>query len=778
MGVNLNNWQANPWPLKDEWHPTEWVINQCRDVLEMKMMKTKTITRAFCLVLAGLTPNLHAQDRAQDRVLLDYNMKTPPPTDWAVKGYAFGTRSPVPIERQKYALATQSQRYVKTGRMTSPGFTIESDYIKVHCAGTYHPTEVAVVLMVDGKAVRSCSPEPGYGFLGAKLPSVRFFQPPDPAEYFFDVRELRGKEAVLEVRDQHYDGIFFEVKITETDQGPDKKEKLITEAVDWVEEQFETKIEGGFLQVPVGHLAGTPLQRVTVEVDGEEKLSVYLPIAFGDMETAGYEAVYDLTPYRGKQLKVSYHRFGESGPAKFLMQREIPGREVSDNKPAFHVYNRIGMLNDPNGLVYYKGEWHLFHQFNYNVSHLDWMHYVSKDLMHWEERPIALFHDALGSMHSGSAAVDVFNTSDWGTDNNPPLVLAYTASAGNGGVDKIQTQCLAYSNDGGRNFIKYQGNPVLGHDQHIIKDRPGDPNARDPKIFWFSPTKGRDAQAKDGYWVMVLFEQKGHNIYTSPDLKTWTKTGAVEGFHECPELFPLAVDGDPEKVQWIMYGAKGRYHIGSFDGKTFKPETIEQIPMFYGDKCYAAQTFNNTEKGPDGQPRRVQVVWQGGRLGQISLPNELTLHNTPLGERICQLPAKEIENLYQKTESFDGLVLEPDAANPLADFKSGLYDIDLEVDLSKAQQLILTIRGNRLVIDASTDGLSLGDHMKIPGTKKLHLRVVVDNTSQDIYFGERGLFYSPRMVKPGDDKSLGIEVKGGNAVATKFRVHELKSIWR
>ena len=117
--------------------------------------------------------------------------------------------------------------------MTSPEFTIESDYLKIDCAGTYHPTEVAVVLMVDGKDQRSCSPEQGYGFLGAKLPSPRMFLPPDPSVCFFDVRTLRGKPAVLEVRDQHHDGLFFDVKIADTNRGPDKKEKLITEAADW-----------------------------------------------------------------------------------------------------------------------------------------------------------------------------------------------------------------------------------------------------------------------------------------------------------------------------------------------------------------------------------------------------------------------------------------------------------------------------------------------------------------------------------------------------------------
>jgi sucrose-6-phosphate hydrolase SacC (GH32 family) len=382
-------------------------------------------------------------------------------------------------------------------------------------------------------------------------------------------------------------------------------------------------------------------------------------------------------------------------------------------------------------------------------------------------------------MHSGSAAVDVLNTSGWGSKNEPPLILAYTASSGNGGRenDQIQTQCLAYSTDGGRNFIKHEGNPVLGHEQHIIKNRPKDSDARDPKIFWFSPTKGRDSNAEDGYWVMVLFERTSHNIYTSPDLKAWTRAGSVQGFHECPELFPLAVNGDPEDVRWIMYGAKGRYHIGSFDGRSFVPETQKQIPMFWDGRCYAAQTFNNTGPGPGGQPRRVQVVWQGGRLGQISLPNELTLHNTPLGLRVCMLPVKEIENLYTRSEKADGLVLKPDDANPLADLEGGLYDIDIEADLSEAEQLVLRVRGERIVVEADETGLSLGKTMKIPGTRKLHLRVVVDNSSQDVYFGQHGLYYSPRMTPPHADKSIHLKAEGGAATFSKLRVHQLKSIW-
>jgi sucrose-6-phosphate hydrolase SacC (GH32 family) len=662
--------------------------------------------------------------------------------------------------------------------MTSPEFAIESDYLQVTCAGTFHPTRLAVVLIVDGKDVRSCSPERGYGFLGYQLKKqqIQLLRPPDPAEYAFDVRPLRGKTARIELRDQHRDGCFFEVRVTATDRKPAAGTKVIATVAKWAPDHFETPIDGDFLLLPVGPLVGTPLQPITVEVDGRELLAVDLPLAFGSIEVAGYLPIYDLTGHQGKRLKVSFHSYEGKQPgrdsAPFLLQREIPGREVSDQKPAFHVHNRIGLLNDPNGLVYHNGEYHLCHQFNYNVSHLDWAHYVSRDLVHWEERPIAILHDWMGSMHSGSGAVDVLNTSGWQTGDTPPLILAYTASFGNAGNDKIQTQCIAYSTDGGRTFTKFEGNPVLGKSQVLAR---GSGNARDPKVFWFSPTKGRDPHAEDGHWVMVLFEGSGLNIYTSDNLRDWDRHGSIPGFHECPELFPLAVDGDPKNVLWIMYGGSGHYHIGTFDGKTFEPQTQEKIPMYHDGRCYAAQTFNNTPPGTGGQPRRIQVAWQGGRRGLLSTPTELTLRTTPLGLRVCKQPVEEIAKLRTRTVTLDGTRLAPGAANPLSDLKGGLYDLELEADLSQADRLVLDIRGVKLTVEASADGLKLG-RMTIPGTRELSLRLIVDNTSLDVYFGDHGVYYSPKMIKP-TSKSVSIEAIGDPVPFTTLRVYELKGIW-
>ena len=720
---------------------------------------------------------------AEESVLLDFNMQTPPPPNWAVQGSAFGVPDEEPEYRQRATVASRNQRQYQTGRMVSPEFLIDDDYLQVVCSGVFHPTQCAVVLVVDGKDVRSCSPEPGCGFLGfdaspGSLPApVKLFQPPVPAEYWFDLRSLQGKRATIEVRDEHLNGYFSMVKIVATDQQPPADAKVVTEAVRWLPDRYEAMIDGDFLLLPVGALAGTPLQAVTVQIDGRKVLEVDLPLAFGSIPVVGYLPVYDLTGHQGKPIKVSFHSYTSHDPSQPsiepLIQRDIPGREATGDKPAFHIHNRIGLLNDPNGLVHADGVYHVFHQFNYNITACSWAHYVSKDLVHWKERPVGLWHDGMGSMHSGSAAVDVLNTSTWQTIGTPPVIAAYTASRGMGGRDKIQMQCIAYSTDGARTFTKYAENPVLGESQVLAK---GSDSARDPKLFWFSPTRGRDPHARDGHWVMVLFEGKSLNIYTSDNLLDWEKHGHIDGFHECPELFPLAVDGDSENVRWIMYGGSGAYHIGVFDGKRFTPETGNKIPMYHDGRCYAAQTFNNTEPGFGGQPRRIQIGWQGGRLGQLSTPTELTLRTTPLGLRVCKQPVREIAKLRTRSVTLDGTKLIPGGVNPLAGLKGGLYDMELEADLSQADRLVFDIRGVQLTVEASADGLQLGG-MKIPGKRKLSLRLIVDNTSLDIYFGEHGVYYSPKMITP-TSKSISVEAMGAPVPLTTLRAHELKSIWK
>ncbi|CAM5578362.1 glycoside hydrolase family 32 protein [Streptomyces narbonensis] len=241
-------------------------------------------------------------------------------------------------------------------------------------------------------------------------------------------------------------------------------------------------------------------------------------------------------------------------------------------RPQFHFSPAKNWMNDPNGLVWFKGEYHLFYQYNPSGNtwgNMSWGHAVSKDLVHWQELPLAIPHDDEEMVFSGSAVVDHDNTTGFGTKENPAMVAVYTSHYKDGGK---QAQSLAYSTDRGRTWTKYSGNPVLDI---------GSKEFRDPKVQWYAPTKS---------WLMTVSLSTEHKVrfYSSKDLKSWTHLSdfgpqnAVGGVWECPDLFPLPVDGDPKRVKWVLVvninpggiagGSAAQYFVGDFDGKRFTPD--------------------------------------------------------------------------------------------------------------------------------------------------------------------------------------------------------------
>ncbi|MDX3225165.1 GH32 C-terminal domain-containing protein [Streptomyces sp. ME19-01-6] len=241
-------------------------------------------------------------------------------------------------------------------------------------------------------------------------------------------------------------------------------------------------------------------------------------------------------------------------------------------RPQFHFTPEKNWMNDPNGLVYYKGEYHLFYQYNpggNSWGDMSWGHAVSTDLVHWKQLPLALSHDDKEMVFSGSAVVDWNNTTGFGTKKNPPMVAVYTSAYKDGGK---QAQSLAYSTDRGRTWTKYQGNPVIDI---------GSKEFRDPKVQWYAPTKS---------WLMTVSLSTEHKVrfYSSKNLKDWKQlsefgpAGATGGVWECPDLFPLAVDGDENNIKWVLVvnispggiagGSAAQYFIGDFDGRKFTPE--------------------------------------------------------------------------------------------------------------------------------------------------------------------------------------------------------------
>ncbi len=708
-------------------------------------MTRNTVLTSLCWLLIAPLPFCGAAD---DVTIADFKT-TPLPANWLVEGYAFGARTPG-SQRQQAVETTPNQRQYQMGKLTSPEFTIEQDYLVMELDGTYHPEKCCVALVVDGRDVRRVSP----GELGNHSPSS------------MDVREFLGKNVRLEVRDDHFNG-WVELGCVFQSDLPRKGAQ--GKIPSWEPACFETKIDEAYLLLPL-YVDAAPIQPVTIEIGGDKRLVCDMSLAMGD--TANYQPIFDLTSHQDETLRVLYHKTEESRTNQLIrLSSEIPEHEIRDSSPAFHVHCRFGKLNDPNGLVYHDGQYHLFHQYYYGVRAKHWAHYVSTDLVHWQECPIGLFPDETGSMHSGSAAVDWHNTGGFQTGDSPAIIAAFTGSRGMGGPDKLQVQGIAYSTDGGRTFTKYARNPVLGESR--LKTLQTD-HSRDPKIFWYSPTRGMDSKAEDGHWVMILFEDGGHSVFTSDNLKEWEKTGSIQGFHECPELFPLAVDGDPENIRWVMYGANGEYHIGSFDGKTYRPETPKKLRFNHGGRYYAAQTFSDT---PGRPPRRIQVGWQAD---QISFPVELSLRTTPLGLRLCSLPVREIAKLYEDTTILDSRQLGENDASLLKTFDSGLYDIDLQADVSQAKRVILTVRGKTIRYDVGTSQLSCGKwKVTLPHAEgRLNLRILVDNCSIDLHAGDAGLVYMPMYFGPLSSKKLDLHVEDGSITLDRLRVHELKSMWK
>ena len=250
------------------------------------------------------------------------------------------------------------------------------------------------------------------------------------------------------------------------------------------------------------------------------------------------------------------------------------------HRPQFHFSPRTGWTNDPNGLVFYRGQYHLFFQHNpvsVKWGNMTWGHALSEDLVHWRQVDNAICPDELGTIYSGSAVVDWHNTSGFGSGEAPPIVAIYTSAGDQLRPPRPFTQSIAFSADAGRTWQKYAGNPVLAHIRAAN---------RDPKVIWHEPT---------GRWVMALYlDANDYILLGSKDLKSWQKLSDVTmpGTGECPDLFELPVDGNGADTRWVFWGAAGAYRVGRFDGTTFTPET-ESLRAESGPNGYAAQTYSD-----------------------------------------------------------------------------------------------------------------------------------------------------------------------------------------
>ena len=556
--------------------------------------------------------------------------------------------------------------------------------------------------------------------------------------------------------------------------------------------------EGRYLNLPVK--TGGAKRQVKMMVDGKVLREFNIRLAEGD---ADWWAFTDLAPLKGKVVTLVAEDLPENSRALAAITQsdQFVGQDTVYHetlRPQLHFSTRRGWQNDPNGLVFYDGEYHMFYQHDpydeQNAGNLHWGHAVSKDLVHWTELPDALYPEGIYGIFSGSAVVDRDNTAGFQTGSEKPIIAVFTYARSTGKAQYELIQGIAFSNDRGRTWAKYKNNPVL---PNVTK------NNRDPKVIWYAPEEK---------WVMVLFldqadyskhpdippakllkffaNRSSYGLFSSRDLKTWEKMSEIkiQGEAECPEFFEIAVDGNATNTRWITYGASGRYLIGTFDGKTFTHESGPHV-IHSGNCFYASQTFNNI---PATDGRRILIPWGGNNETpttplykgmpfnqMMGIPMELTLRTTAdAGLRLFVVPAKELESLRTTTWTIEP---QPIAIgeNPLAPINGELFDLTAVIAVGGATKVVFTLRGVPVSYDVEAQELSCNGKsalLKAEGGK-IRLRMLVDRTSIDI-FGNDGRLYMPMgVVIDTTNTSLRLRAEGTGAFINSLDVSELKSIW-
>jgi sucrose-6-phosphate hydrolase SacC (GH32 family) len=583
----------------------------------------------------------------------------------------------------------------------------------------------------------------------------------------WDIADLKGKKARIRIidRDERGDAFILVDHIIQSNIPAERPElkRIIT-------------VTKPVLNFPLK--TGAARHYIELVVDGKQVRAMDVELATDDID---YWVVTDLSPWLGKELlmRTRQHPLGNAhvldriSVEDSIRDADDLYREVL--RPQFHFSSKRGWINDTNGLVYYDGEYHLYYQHNpYGWDHSRndvnkiWGHAVSSDLVHWTELPGVIHPDHLGPIYSGSAVVDEHNTAGFQTGEEKPIIALYTSAGGRSSWSegKPFSQSIAYSNDRGRTFTQYVGNPVLPNIEYIN---------RDPRAIWHEST---------GRWVIVLhFHERAMAFFTSDDLKTWEYQSEFENSHlvDCPELFQLAVDGNEDDKKWILYGGSGAYLVGDFDGKRYTPETkIRQYS--YGNCFYASQTFSNVPKS-DG--RRIQMAWGIIPMPdmpfnqQLLFPVNLTLHTTDEGLRMFAYPVKEIETINGKEHAWTDVQLKP-RHNIISKVAGELFDIDSEFEIGDAEEFGFLINGLSVEYNVANNELSSGrskaELQPIDGN--IRLRILVDRTSVEIFANDGRVYMPMRATHTEDERGLEVLTKGGNVKISSLKIRELKSIWK
>lgn len=552
--------------------------------------------------------------------------------------------------------------------------------------------------------------------------------------------------------------------------------------------------------------------KVSILADGKIEKTINVRLAKSKVD---YFVPFDLDPYRGHDILLNIvttqNRSNIREAKDDVCWKNLTLADTFDTtnrekyRPAYHHTPLYGWMNDPNGMFYKDGRWHLYYQWNPYGSkwqNMTWGHSSSADLVRWEHHPAAIGANGLGTVFSGSSVIDSANTAGFGRD---AVVALYTSA------DVSQTQSLAHSSDGGMTFEIYPGNPILTLESE----------ARDPNMFW---------DTDNGRWVLSLAHALDHEMlfFTSPDLKEWTLQGsfgkgigAQDGVWECPDLFRLKVDGSGEE-KWVLVcninpggpfgGSATQYFTGDFDGKTFIADTNAEgvIPtkwMDYGKDHYATVSWSDA---PDN--RRVLIGWMSNwqYAGEVptmqyrsanTLPREAGLFRAPDGQLyLSSEPVAELAALRDKPSvSVRNKTARGNGRNfPLPGSNGDACEILLDIDSRKAASVDITISNNdgeSALLSYDTKAHTLSFDRRRSGLTdfsqdfptvttaptfetdgKLSLRIFIDRSSIEV-FGNGGKTVMTNLVFPTVPySSVSVSAKGGNARIENLKIYPIKEL--
>lgn len=564
--------------------------------------------------------------------------------------------------------------------------------------------------------------------------------------------------------------------------------------------------EGKYLLLPVQE--SNDDAKVNIIVDGKLDKTINVRLAKSKVD---YHVPFDITPYKGHEVILNIITTQDRSTVREAKEdacwKSVSLADTFDTsnrekyRPAYHHTPLYGWMNDPNGMFYKDGVWHLYYQYNPYGSkwqNLSWGHSTSTDLINWENHPVALRPNGLGMVFSGSCAVDKGNSTGYGDD---AVVGMYTSA------DASQVQSLVWSADGGDTFEFYPGNPVIALESE----------ARDPNMFW-------DENAKQ--WVLLLAHALEHEmlVFTSPDMRSWTLQssfgkglGAQEGVWECPDLFKLPVDGSGEE-KWVLLcnlnpggpfgGSATQYFVGDFDGKVFTPDKDADgnVPtkwMDYGKDHYATVSWSDA---PDS--RRTVIGWMSNwqYAAEVptmqfrsanTLPRDLSLFTAPDGQiYLASAPSPEVDTLRGRLVRSAGKtsLSERPREYRLPQANDGICEIVAELAPKAGSAVTMTlsnVQGNKVVLtydekartlsfdrresgitDFSQDFPAVTVAPVIGSDAKLSLRIFVDRSSIEV-FGNDGRLVMTNLVFPESPYTTLSVSSAGKAAMQSLAIYSL-----